>query len=447
MLNFPGGVFSDYYRWRDGVGAANVRRNTTPHPGLATSFHSFGTDEFLAFASTSGGEPMITVNMTTGTAAEAADWVRYVNSDGRRVTMWQLGNEPYVPGTAAAMTPEQYAVKFLEFAAAMRAADSGIHLGVALDENYSRRATVPWMDWTERVFAIAASQIDFACLHAGYAPVVVNDEGWDPRVVYQAMLGAPGLIERNLAEVSARLRRLAGRRIPIAMTEWGPLFSDRPDSRFLLHSRSLGSGLYTASVLAALIRSSDVEHASLFKFTDSYDFLGALGWGGNMWSGRSPYLAMKLFAQFFETNLVATQTNSPSFDAPSVGWVDATGPVPFLDVVSSISADGNTLSVLVVNKHLTSPIQTEVQLTRFLAAGGTVHALKGSGADANSGSPTTATMAIVAQAEVGPQRRWNMGGPQEVWVESSSLTASGQSFSYSFPPHSVTVLRISRSRS
>jgi alpha-N-arabinofuranosidase len=185
----------------------------------------------------------------------------------------------------------------------------------------------PWPDWTERVFAIAGSQIDFASVHAAYAPVIANDLGWDPRTVYRAMVGAPQLIEQNLAEVSARLRLLAGRRIPIAMTEWGPLFSDRPSSRFFLHCRTLGSGLYTASVLAAMVRSPDVDHASLFKITDIYDFLGAIGMSGGSWTPRPAYLAITMFTSYFGTELVDTQTDSPVFDSPTVGWVDATGGV------------------------------------------------------------------------------------------------------------------------
>src|SRR5204862_1132425 len=47
-IRFPGGVWSDAYDWRNGVGPRNQRATTPTHPGADEKYrHTFGTDEAL----------------------------------------------------------------------------------------------------------------------------------------------------------------------------------------------------------------------------------------------------------------------------------------------------------------------------------------------------------------------------------------------------------------
>lgn len=441
LHRFPGGNLADWYRWQQGVGPVASRPTASPAPGLPMSAHTFGTDEFLQFVQSAGGQPLITVNIYSGTAAEAADWVRHANKTTRRVTFWQIGNEPYVTGKPTSLTPEQYAQKFVEFATAMRAADPGIRLGAVLDENYSRRSGAAWLDWTARVFAIAASQIDFVCVHAAYAPVIGRDLGWNPRTVYSAMLAAPSLFERHMNNLSTRLQALAGRRVPIAVTEWGPLFSDSSQSRFLQHTRTMGSSLYTTSTLAAMARSTGADYSSYFKFADTFEFMGALTWTGSQWTPRGPHLAMRLFAREHGADLIRTQLSSASqFDSPTVGWVDAAGGVPHLDVMATRALDNRSLTLMVVNRHLDSPITANIAVSGFAVASRQSTTLAANGVDSHLGAPISST--IVPQAEVEPLRRWNLSSSTEIRVETGGAQASSTSFSVSFPPYSVTYIKL-----
>src|SRR6185295_19383109 len=125
VLRFPGGVFADFYHWRDGIGPQGSRRQTAHSPGGPQSVHAFGTDEALAFAKATGSELLITVNAGTGTAEEAADWVRYINksSGGPRVAYWEIGNELYIKDPKfVSITPAVYLRRVSEFARAMREA-------------------------------------------------------------------------------------------------------------------------------------------------------------------------------------------------------------------------------------------------------------------------------------------------------------------------------------
>jgi hypothetical protein len=77
-----------------------------------------------------GGEALICVNFGTGTPEEAAAWVRYANVVKKYgIRRWHVGNE--VDGTwedGGPVDPAQYAVRFAEFARAMKAVDPTIEV-------------------------------------------------------------------------------------------------------------------------------------------------------------------------------------------------------------------------------------------------------------------------------------------------------------------------------
>src|SRR5262249_10835740 len=135
----------------------------------------FGTDEALEFASKVGAELLLVVNAGSGTAQEAADWVRYVNRGGLRVRFWEVGNELYLndgspAAKATAIDPDRYAARFREFAQAMRAADSRIQIGAIGGENQGRYQVVSYPNWNRTLLQKDADLIDFLAVHNAYAP-------------------------------------------------------------------------------------------------------------------------------------------------------------------------------------------------------------------------------------------------------------------------------------
>ena len=75
-----------------------------------------------------GSEALICVNYGTGTAEEAAAWVRYANVEKKMgIRLWQVGNE--IDGNweeGGPVSAAQYARKYLAYAKAMKAVDPGI---------------------------------------------------------------------------------------------------------------------------------------------------------------------------------------------------------------------------------------------------------------------------------------------------------------------------------
>jgi alpha-L-arabinofuranosidase len=78
-LRFPGGTLGSFYHWERAIGpVADRQPNTFFGDGAEPSL--FGPDEFGQLLTTAGAVGDVIVNPSTGTLAEAADWVAYMTT-------------------------------------------------------------------------------------------------------------------------------------------------------------------------------------------------------------------------------------------------------------------------------------------------------------------------------------------------------------------------------
>ncbi|HWB83045.1 MAG TPA: hypothetical protein VG675_02815 [Bryobacteraceae bacterium] len=456
LWRFPGGLFADYYHWRDGVGPPDQRPADRPGPVDYSSTNSFGTDEALQLAQSTGGTLIITVNPLTGTPQEAADWVAYVNNGQRRVDRWEVGNEmylqfpadssgPYVLGAPTIeIPPADYAQRLIAFAQAMKAVDPTIKIGADVEFNVAVSAFRLFPDWVDQVLKLAGNNIDFLSVHNGLLPGLTDDAGWDVRTVYSAMLASPILLKNALAELSNKIDTEAGPNAPnisIGITEWGPLFQTDPQSRFIDHVKTLGSTLFAADLLKTLIENTRTDVACAFKFIDG----STQGWVGprdGVFVAKAPYYALQMFTHHFGPNLVETDTQSPTYDTRSIGWAEAVQGVPYLDVVSSVDDTRNTLYIIAINKHFDRAITANIDLGGFSASGqATAWTLDGTAIDANTGTSVLGA-GVAPQAVAAPDGQFENGGADQIWVNSTDLNVSGTYLQYEFPAHSITAIVI-----
>jgi alpha-L-arabinofuranosidase len=166
-LRYPGGSYGDIYHWQD---------HTAPGGYVApnTDF-----DTFMASARKVHAQPIIIANYGTGTATEAAGWVRYANRIKHYgVKYWEIGNETYGNGHYGAnweadqhadKSPAAYARAVVEYAAAMKAVDPSVKIGAVLTTpGYWPDALVGTGDdgpWNQVVLSIAGPSIDFVVVH------------------------------------------------------------------------------------------------------------------------------------------------------------------------------------------------------------------------------------------------------------------------------------------
>lgn len=458
LIRFPGGMFADFYHWRDGIGGRGQRPSRPHLPGGPSSRNDFGTDEALELARRTGAELMITVNIATGTVAEAVEWLRYVNrpqatrGEPPTVRIWEIGNENYYRGDSpqlrqAALDGEQYTRRFLAFAEALRQADPRIRILAIAEENYEQDFEAVHPEWMRLLLSRAGHLIDDLSVHNGYAPRLEHDAGWDLRTVYGAMLAAPLPLRRSLDRLSRQIREHApahASRIGIAITEWAPSFQLDLKGRFLDHPKTLGSALFVASNLMNYIEHPDVRIANYFKLNDRL-WQGLIGVRGGEFAPTAPYHAFRLFRERFGSVLIETHTESPTWNAPGAGFVPAQRDVPYLQVISSLSGDGRRLHVMVVNKSFDQPIAARIEIDGFaFAPVGRAVVLSGTGIDAHTGTELFTAPGIkwAPQAVDEANPRFRNGGAGEITLTERPVAARGQSFDYSFDKHSVTAIEL-----
>ncbi len=79
VMRYPGGNFASGYHWMDGTGKKEKQPAVLDLAWQSIETNQFGTDEFIKLCRKMDWDPMITVNLGTGTPEEARNWVEYCN--------------------------------------------------------------------------------------------------------------------------------------------------------------------------------------------------------------------------------------------------------------------------------------------------------------------------------------------------------------------------------
>lgn len=111
VLRYPGGTTANPFHWKRAIGPQDERGCQLNGVTAAPAASTYGVDEHARFAEEIGATTNIVVNFDTGSPAEAADWVEYMNTP--------VGENPN-GGTAWAQVradnghPEPYGVSWWE---------------------------------------------------------------------------------------------------------------------------------------------------------------------------------------------------------------------------------------------------------------------------------------------------------------------------------------------
>jgi alpha-L-arabinofuranosidase len=236
LVRYPGGNFVSGYDWTDGIGPCERRPRRLDLAWRAIETNQVGTDEFLAWASALGLEPMLAVNLGTAGVREAAALVEYCNIAGgtelselRRtygadrphgVRLWCLGNEMDGPWQIGHKDAPAYATLAAETAKAMRLVDPGIEL-VACGSSFHEMPT--FGSWESTVLELAGEHVDYLSMHAYYEE---RDGDTDSFLASGASMDA--FVDGVVATIDAvAARRRTTRRIDISFDEWNVWYQSR----------------------------------------------------------------------------------------------------------------------------------------------------------------------------------------------------------------------------
>jgi alpha-N-arabinofuranosidase len=289
-----GGLFSRYYRWREGVGPVASRPSMRNYVWGGMETNRVGTGEFISLCKRVGAAPLICVNflsdgrkqywrtkdgqVRTGDAEEAADWVSYANDPDNKerkrhgvpepygIQLWQLGNETSYGNDG--FTEAESIQHTIEFADAMKRRDPSIQLIGWGDRSGGNESPL----WADELLERAGDRIDYVAIHmmqqaprerktalTGFRHQRATDQAW------AELMEIAEDVEERLRELEQVLadRKLTTR---IAVTE-GHL-SLRPRNRNLLLLEWL-SGVYHARVMNIYQR-----HGAHVKIATAADFCG-----------------------------------------------------------------------------------------------------------------------------------------------------------------------------
>ncbi len=157
-LRFPGGTVVKTFHWEDGVGPKEQRKAKKNLVWGGIDSYQFGTCEFIEYCRELQAEPCLVVNLSTGTAEEAANWVEYCNGTGNtyyanlrrahgyaepfQVKYWALGNEEGAePDAGRHQDPNDYVKDVWHFIKLMKLTDPSIKLianGEAMNEHWNK---------------------------------------------------------------------------------------------------------------------------------------------------------------------------------------------------------------------------------------------------------------------------------------------------------------------
>jgi alpha-N-arabinofuranosidase len=394
-MRYPGGNFVSGYHWEDGVGPRENRPTVRELAWQSIEPNQVGTDEFISLSRKMDWTPMLAVNLGTGTAEEARNWVEYCNGEkGSRyadmraangssqphgVKLWCLGNEMDGPWQLGHVPADQYAIRAQQAGKLMKAIDESIELVVC----GSCTTLLPsYMEWDRVVLEYLGDLADYISLHR-YVDNRANDT--------PNFLAVGNSIDRQIEEMDAACRFVQGKRRSrkrpyLCFDEWNVWYKtfnrEGMDPRgespphLIEEIYNLEDALVAAGFLNSFIRHADsVKIANLAQIVN---VIAPLLTRGDELLVQSIYYPFEMFSK--RRDGISLR---PSVEGP--GYVGAQhGEVNFVDC--SAIWKGDQLSVFAVNRSLDEEAPFEVALAdREIAALESAELLAGSDAkDANS---------------------------------------------------------------
>jgi hypothetical protein len=413
VSRFPGGSLSNSYHW-----ATNTTDDNTWQ--WATGF-----DAFANVMRGVNSQAFITVNYGTGTAQEAADWVRYSNvTKAYGFKYWEVGNENYGSWEhdtrARPYDPYTYATIARDYINAMKAVDPTIKVGVVVvtgEDSYANYSDHP------------ATNPRTGQAHNGWTPVMLGtlkQLGVTPDfVIYHkydqapeaesdvALLQSAASWANDAADLRQQLNDYLGAQaagVELVCTENNSVYSN-PGKQ----TTSLVNGLFYADSFGQILQTEfkawmwwilrngqeagNNNSASLYGWR-SYGDYGMVG-GQN-----DPYPA------YYVSKLLT------HFAAGGDHVISAASNYNLLSAYAAKRSNGG-LSLLVINKSRTNNLNANINLSGFSPqSNATIHSYG------------------IPQDEAA---RTGAGSPD---VAAGTLSVAGPSFAYTFPAYSATVISL-----
>jgi len=375
IIRYPGGNFVSGYNWLDGVGPKKDRPRVLDKAWHTIESNQFGTNEFLAWCKAAGTEPLMGLNLGTGTAEEAAALVEYCNvekgtrwSDLRRqhgigdpykIQHWCLGNEMDGPWQIGHMSATEYGLKAADAARQMRYVDPSLKL-IACGSSGPFMPT--YLEWDREVLEQCYQYVDGLSLHR-YFGNNERDTGGDTSKYLAMNLS----MERQIAETIAvcdlvRGHKRSPKKLWLSFDEWNVWYrtttgdavdGHRQEAPHLLEEvYNLEDALLVGGLINSLLRNADrVKIACLAQLIN---VIAPIMTDANGVLQQTIYYPYSWALQFARGAVLDLLVESSTYE---VSGLDQVGHV---DVAGSLDHSDGKLALFILNRDLAKAHDVEV---------------------------------------------------------------------------------------
>ncbi len=429
-IRYPGGNFLSGYNWLDGVGPKDKRPRKRELAWFSIETNQFGTNEFIGFCRKIGAEPMLGVNLGTGTIQSAADLVEYCNApvgthyadlraahgfrEPHGVKYWCLGNEMDGPWQIGHLDALDYAKKAREAAKLMKWHDPSIKTVLCGSSN-DRMPTFP--EWDRIALEHCWDKVDYLSIHM----YVSNHHEQDT----PSYLGLAQRFEDFVDTMAATLRYVkakvrANNDVYLSWDEWQVWHPHDTHGQWTEapHLAEAGYNLEDALVVAqwlnVFLRKCDV-----LKIACVAQIVNIISWIHTRRDGllkHTSFYPFKFVSNWARGYSLDALVKAPTYENKQFGTSS------LLDVSASHDPATHQQAVFVVNRSLSEPVTTEVTWQDAPPAG-VVEAWQLSGDDPKAGNTWDRPQAVV---------------PRPL----TSLRMDGRSLHLQLPPLSFTAIRL-----
>ncbi len=371
IVRYPGGNFVSGYNWLNGVGPKQDRPRVLDKAWDSIESNQFGTNEFMAWCRAVGTQPLLAVNLGTGTPENAAALVEYCNVDGgtrwsdlrrqhgiaepHKVRYWCLGNEMDGPWQIGHMSASEYGRKAADAARQMRDVDRSVQL-IACGSSGPLMPT--YLEWDREVLEECYDSVDGISLHRYFNNT--TETGGDSSKFVALNLTA----ERQIEEVAAvcdmvRGHKRSQKQLWLSFDEWNVWYrarsgdGHRQEAPHLLEEvYNLEDALVVGGLLNSLLRhASRVRIACLAQLVN---VIAPIVTNSNGLLRQTIYYPYSWALQYARGDVLDLVVESPTYDVAGLGHV------PYLDVAGTLRPEDGTVCLLILNRDLSKAHDLEV---------------------------------------------------------------------------------------
>jgi alpha-L-arabinofuranosidase len=436
IIRYPGGNFVSGYDWLDGVGPKQERPRVLDKAWNSINSNQFGTDEFMMWCKAVGTQPLMGLNLGTGTAEQAAALVEYCNvekgtrwSDLRRkhgiaepynAQHWCLGNEMDGPWQIGHMTATEYGMKAADAARQMRYVDPSLKL-VACGSSGPLMPT--YLEWDREVLEQCYEYVDALSLHR-YIGNTQEETGGDTSKYLAMNL----TMDRQIAETVAvcdlvRGRKRSPKQLWLSFDEWNVWYRARSGDAVNGHEKeaphlleeiyNLEDALLVGGIINTLLRNADrVKLACLAQLVN---VIAPIMTNANGLFRQTIYYPYSWGLQMARGAVLNILSESPAYEVPGIGSV------PYLDVTATFSKEDGAVSLFILNRDLAKAREIDV-LWQDAQPGRVLTATVLTGSDLKASNGFDAPRRVVPQ---------DLGKP----------VSSGAHTKFEVPPRSYTAIQ------